>query len=355
MKKKDESLKMEQALAEPSSTLLVENLKKIIEFKKLLEAEDDIFGTTPYYLHSGNMALDYIISGKADGTGGWPGGKIVEVFGPPSTGKTLLIDKAGAEMQKLGGIFVIADVENRWNKAFAKIHGVDIDKAICFAPETVEEFTIKIDHLLESSENLKFLIALDSLARLSTIKEVDDVEGGDIKADQGRKAQKIHAAMRVLPAKIRKTNSIFMVANHIIDNPQQIYTSIKHTPGGRAIPFQATVRVDLSNPTPIILKGKNRPIGVGLHAKCVKNSETVPFGECNIKMLWSLGVSKYSGLADILVDCGILNKNGAWLEFKEKKFYEKDLSKIIEENPSILIDERLVNPYFLKDNEGSSV
>lgn len=324
------------------------NLEQILQFKKLLEAEDDIFGITSYYLHSGNLALDYIISGKADGTGGWPGGKVVEMFGSPSTGKTLLIDKAGAEMQKIGGVFVIADVENRWNKAFAKMHGVDVDKVVCFTPTTVEEFTIKIDRLLETAENTKFLIALDSLARLSTIKEVDDVGEGDIKADQGRKAQKIHAAMRVLPAKICKTNSIFMVANHIIDNPQQMYTSIKHTPGGRGIPFQATVRVDLSQPTPIVLKGKNRPIGVELHAKCVKNSETVPFGECKIKMLWSLGISRYAGLADILVDCDIINKNGAWLEFKEQKFYEKDLPKIIESNPEILTDERLVNPYFTR-------
>jgi recombination protein RecA len=266
-----------------------------------------------------------------------------------NTGKTLLIDKAGAEMQKIGGVFVLADVENRWNKAFAKMHGVNVDNVICFSPSTVEEFTIKIDRLLEAAEDTKFLIALDSLARLSTIKEVDDVGDGDIKADQGRKAQKIHAAMRVLPAKISKTNSIFMVANHIIDNPNQMYSSIKHTPGGRGIPFQATVRVDLSSPTTIVLKGRNRPIGVELHAKCVKNSETVPFGECDIKMLWSIGISKYAGLADILVDCGIINKNGAWLEFQGQKFYERDISKIIESHPEILTDKQLTNPYFMRE------
>ncbi len=348
MKRKEKSLEKDVPITTTSSPSQVEP-KEIQQFKKLLEAEDDIFGITPYYLHSGNLALDYIISGRADGTGGWPGGKVVEVFGPPSTGKTLLIDKAGAEMQKIGGVFIMADIENRWNRAFAKRHGVNVDKVICFTPTTVEEFTIKIDRLLEAAENTKFLIALDSLARLSTIKEVDDVGEGDIKADQGRKAQKIHAAMRVLPAKIRKTNSILMVANHIIDNPAQIYSTIKHTPGGRGIPFGATVRVDLSQPKSLVVEGKARPIGVSLHAKCVKNSETVPFGECDIKMLWSLGVSKYSGLADILVDCGIINKNGAWLEFKKEKFYEKNLSKIIEANPEILTDEKLIDPYFMRE------
>ena len=345
-KKREKSLNQEIHIPTTSSTSLENQIK---QFKALLEAEDDIFGTTSYYLHSGNLALDYIISGKADGSGGWPSRSIVEMFGPPSTGKTLLIDKAGAEMQKMGGLFVIADVENRWNKAFAKLHGVNVDEAICFTPSTVEEFTIKIDRLLEGANGIKILIALDSLARLSTIKEIDDVEEGDIKADQGRKAQKIHAAMRVLPAKIHKTDSIFMVANHIIDNPNQTYGSMKHTPGGRGIPFQATVRIDLSHPTPLILKGKNRPIGVELHAKCVKNSETVPFGECDIKMLWSVGVNKYAGLADILIDCGIINKNGAWLEYNDQKFYERDLQKIIESNSEILQDERLTYPYFMKD------
>jgi len=297
-----------------------------------------------WFLHSGNLALDYVMSMRVDGTGGYPSGQICELFGDPSTGKTLLILKAGAEMQKMGGIFALADVERRYDKTFGAIHGVNNDNLILFHPPTVEDFTVASYELLNDiGKKRKLLIALDSIAAASTIKEIGDVEEGDMKADQGRRAQKIKQAMRILPGLVADTQSIMMLANHIIDSPGGFKPD---TPGGRGSKFHSTVRLELLKTTPILLEKKNRPIGVTLRVRVAKNSCAPPFGECEMELTWSRGLDPYSGLLDIAIDLGIITTSGAWNKYGDISFYAKDFYKILAEHPEILEDERFSKPYF---------
>lgn len=325
---------------ETSIDQLVLDLRDLIVSGKALPPQ--------WFLHTGNLALDYIISGKVNGSGGYPCGT-VEIFGEPSSGKSLILAKAIAEMQKLGELTVLADAEIRWDDDFATLHGVDADKLLRFYPETVESFAVETVKLLDSLEekNKKVLIVLDSLAILSTVKEMEDIEDGDIKADQGRKAQKIKAAFRVLRGKIRQSGSILLISNHVISSPGS-YTNIKTTPGGGGVPFQANVRVELSKPTPLIITGKDRPIGVELHIKIAKNSIAPPFGETNIQLFWSRGISKYSGLLELALDLGIIERKGAWNYYKDISFQTTNFEEIIKGNPDILTDPKWDLPYFME-------
>lgn len=310
----------------------------------ILESEETL--SPMWFLHTGNLALDYIISGIVDGTGGYPVGTC-ELFGDPSSGKSLLLAKAIAEMQKLNELTVLADAEMRWDPEFATLHGVDDSKLYKFYPETVEDFAVKTAALLDSLEesNKKVLIVLDSLAILSTIKEVEDVEGGDIKADQGRKAQKIKAAFRAIRGKIRKTGSILLISNHVIANPGSYITS-KSTPGGGGSPYQANVRVELKKPSVLTIPGKERPIGVELKAHVAKNSIAPPFGECSIQLFWSTGISKYSGLLELALDLGIIERKGSWYKYGEISFQTSNFEEVVKTNPEILKDSRWLSNYF---------
>jgi len=335
MSRKKKDLPTEAELDEIS-----EGLRKVIEDQTPLPPL--------WYLHTGNLALDYIISGLVDGHGGWPTG-VSELFGDPSSGKSLLLAKAIAEMQKLEEVTVLADAEMRWDDEFAAVHGVNAEKLLKFYPETVEDFAVDTVKLLDSLEEKgkKALVVLDSLAILSTIKEMDDIEEGDIKADQGRKAQKIKAAMRTLKGKIRRTGSILLVSNHVIANPGS-YVNTKMTPGGGGIPFQGNVRVELSKPTILTLPNKDRPIGVELHAYIAKNSIAPPFGSCDMRLYWAAGVSKYSGLLEVALDLGIIERKGAWNYYKETTFQTTNFEEIIKQNPEILTDERWSKPYWME-------
>lgn len=319
----------------------------IKSFQEILSADKNVFGETPWYLHSGNYALDWIVSGRVK-DGGWPVGKCIEIFGPPSTGKSLLILRAGAEMQKRGGTFIMADTENRWNGEFARLHGVDLDKTLVWHPQTVEEFGINVHKILQDDNAKNILFACDSLAALSVLKEVDDMDEGSIKADQGRKAQKIKAIMRVLPSGIQKKECILIVANHIIDNPQIMFASTKLTPGGRGVPFASTVRAELLSNAYIKIEGKDRPVGTTLKIKIAKNSETVPLGETNVDVLWSKGINPFSGLLDIAVDLGIIQQGGGWYQYGDKKFRANQIAEIAKET-DLLENPTWKKPYFLEE------
>jgi recombination protein RecA len=309
-----------------------------------------------WYLHTGSLALDYAISLRIDGTGGYPGGCIVELFGEPSTGKSLMLAKAAAEAQKLDILPVIADAEGRWDDDFAEAQGVDPTKRRLFIPDTVEEFATTCHKLLTHCNKIpkqRILLILDSLAILTTLKEADDMEEGEMKMDQGRKAQRIRQAIRVLKSLVRSTGSIMIIANHVIANPGS-YSTAKITPGGGGVPFQSSVRVELKKSTPIKMQGKDIPLGVQLHGQVVKNSVAPPFGACDIDVYWATGVDKYSGLVPIMEDLGIVKRHGAWYEWQgvpetdeAKKFQSSGLAKFIEENPAILEDGRWSKPYFL--------
>jgi len=342
-KKKKESVREENVPLEQ----LVSSLREYVESPPMEE-----FGTTSWFLPTGNLALDWILSGRVDGTGGYPGGKIIELFGDPSTGKSLLIAKAGASIQQMGGVFIIADTEERWDSQFAKLHGVDPALVIPFshkAVETVESFTVQCYDVLDKiPRGTKALIALDSLASLSSIKEMGDMEDDKrIASDQGQKAKKIKASMRILRSKISETDAILLIANHIMDNPNSPVPNARTTPGGRGVRFHSSVRLEMERVVPIKLEGHDRPVGVTLYMHCAKNSIVPPYGKCAFNMFFATGVPKYSGLEDIMEDLGILTFQNGWYIYGDKKFRGRDLERVLSESPEILRDPRWAKPYFI--------
>lgn len=349
-KRKEKYSEAEESTSKTFSSL--ENVQKTTEaLKKILKTDVPYVGTTPYYLHSGHYGLDYIMSGRIDGSGGYPGGQVVEIFGPKSTGKTLLMLYAVKNMQAMGGIAITADVERRWKKDFAEHHGVNWDALVIWSPETVEDFTVELINALESIEdNHKVLICLDSLASLSTYWEQDSK---GIKEDQGKKAKRIKAAMRVLPALLHRKGAILLVANHIIEKPGVMYGPSYTTSGGQGIAFQATVRIELFATKQKKIDGKEVPVGVTMSAYCDKNSETIPFRRTSIDMLWMKGIDPYSGLIEMAKDHDIIKVSGGWYVWNGAKFHGDEAMKDeIRSNPEFLKDSRWKSPYYLSVGDG---
>jgi len=330
MKKKSAEKMIDEVMDDP------EKLAKILKDTDTLKAER-------WYLHSGNLSLNYVMSGLLS-EGGYPSG-VVEIHGDPSTGKSLLFAKAIAKAQERNIKTILADAEGRWDDDFAAINNVDAEKLDKFYPDTVEKFAVKTYDILSSIPD-KYLIVLDSLAILTTLAEKKDIEDGEMKMDQGRKAQRIKAAMRVLSSEIRKTGSLLLVSNHMIAQPGGWVG--KTTPGGQGVPFQANVRLQLTRPTPIKYEGKDHPIGVQLHIECDKNSVTAPYGSCDIDLYFGRGVDEYSGLLDISKDLGLVQMVGGskpWV-YGEQKF-KKDEFKQICETTDLLKKEEWRKPYWL--------
>ncbi len=327
------------------------DLSKIVDaFSKVVKAnlDKDLFGKPTWFLHSGVLALDYIMSSIVDGTGGYPGGRVIEIHGPPSTGKSLLLALAAASHQRTGGLVVIEDAEKRWDVDFAKFHGVDASKTIPFTIDTIEEFCIKTTDLLHKSIDMgaeapKLLFLLDSVATLSTLKEVDDK---GTKADQGRRAQRMKAAMRVLPSLIYQTQSILIATNHVTEKVGVMFGPKTTTTTGSGIPFQASTRLEMFTAKQIKLANKNRPIGIVMRIRCVKNSVTIPFGECAVNMYWANGVDKYSGLLALATDLDIFTEERKVYSYGEITFKEHEFKSIMQKYPEILLDEKWTKPYF---------
>jgi recombination protein RecA len=337
MKKKEKELSQDLSLEE-----IVKSLSKVIKS----DVDPDIFGKPAWFLHSGAYSLDYILSGKVL-DGGYPGGTETEIFGPPSTGKSLLLALAAANIQKLGGLAVILDAENRWDADFAKFHGVDPSRTIPIPIDTVEDFAVKTADILDDvikRGGPKVLFILDSIAMLSTLKEVED-QG--TKADQGRRAQRIRAAMRVLSGKIYEAQAIMIAANHTTEKTGVMFGDNRTTSGGSGYRYQSSCRLEMMPTKQIKIENKERPIGIVMHIKCAKSSVTIPFGECNLVMTWAKGVDPYSGLLDIALDIGVVSKVGTRYTTGEGSlFWANEFPKVCIEHPEILAHPAWVAPYF---------
>jgi protein RecA len=316
------------------------------QIRSYLKSEDS-YGQPRWFLSTGNLALDYIISGRVNGSGGWPAGRICEVFGDPSTGKTVLLEKAGASVQMLPeGIFVVADTEDRWDEAYARIHGVDPERMIRYVPETIEEFGLKtLDILDKFGDGNKLLFVLDSLAAINTEKELKDLDAGNIILDRGLRARTIRATALLLPKRLHERDAIMLISNHTY-SVVGAYVPTKTTGGGRAFPYLSSVRIELTQPKEIKAEGKDRPLGVSVEAKVTKSSIQPPFGKAHLDMYWTAGIPKYSGLLDIALDLGIIEQKGSYYYWDKKAFYAKDFDEVITANPDILKHPSWENPYF---------
>ena len=273
---------------------------------------------------SGSILLD-----EALGIGGYPKGRVIEMYGPESSGKTTLALHAIAESQKLGGVAAFVDAEHALDPVYAKNLGVNIDELWVSQPDTGEQ-------ALEITENLVRsgavdIIVVDSVAALTPEKEIEG-EMGD--AVMGMQARLMSQALRKLTAIIGKSNCIVIFINQIRMKIGVMFGSPETTTGGQALKFFSSVRLEIRRVETIDGKGDEDAVGNRVRVKIVKNKVAPPFRKCELDIYFGKGISASASLLDSAVKHGIIDKRGAWYTMGEEKIGQgkENATSYIEQN-----------------------
>ena len=279
-------------------------------------------------ISTGALNLDIAL-----GVGGLPRGRIVEIFGPESSGKTTLALHAIAEVQHKGGEAAFIDAEHALDPVYAKAIGVDIDNLIVSQPDTGEQ-ALEIAEALIRSGAID-LIVVDSVAALVPKAEIDG-DMGD--SHIGLQARLMSQALRKLAGAINKTNATIIFINQLREKVGIMFGNPETTPGGRALKFYASVRLDIRRIENI--KKDGNVIGSRTRVKIVKNKVAPPFREAEFDIIYGEGISKIGSLLDLAVDLDIINKAGAWFSYNGEKISQgRDNAKIyLEEHPEVMAE-----------------
>ena len=265
---------------------------------------------------SGSLLLD-----DALGVGGYPKGRIIEIFGPESSGKTTLALHAIAECQKQGGRAAFVDAEHAIDPVYAKNLGVDVDELILSQPDNGEQ-ALEIVEMLASSGAIS-LIIVDSVAALVPQAELDG-EMGD--SSVGLQARLMSKAMRKLAGVLNKQNCAVIFINQLREKVGVMYGNPETTSGGRALKFYASIRIDIRRTE--ALKTGSDIVGNTVKVKIVKNKVSPPFKTCELDIIYGQGISKESEILDKAVELGLIKKSGSWFEYKGTKIAQgRDAAK----------------------------
>ena len=256
---------------------------------------------------TGSLALDIAL-----GIGGYPKGRIIEIYGPESSGKTTLALHAIAEVQKLGGFVAFIDAEHALDPKYARALGVDIDNLILSQPDTGEQ-ALEITEALIRSGSVD-MVVIDSVAALVPEAEING-EMGD--SHVGLQARLMSQAMRKLSGVISKANSTAIFINQIREKVGVMFGSPETTPGGRALKFYSSVRLEIRRSEQI--KSATDIIGNKANIKVVKNKVAPPFKTASIDIIYGQGISKTGELVDLASETDIIQKSGAWFAFNNEK------------------------------------
>ena len=264
------------------------------------------------------------------GVGGYPRGRVIEIYGPESSGKTTLAIHAIAEAQKNGGIAAIIDAEHAFDRFYAQNLGVDIDNLLIAQPDNGEQALDIAEQLIRSSA--VDLVIIDSVAALTPKAELEG-DMGDNKV--GLQARLMSQALRKLTATIAKTNTTCIFINQLREKIGVMFGSPETTTGGNALKFYASVRLDIRKSTPI--KDGEEIIGNQTKVKVVKNKVAPPFRKAEFDIMFGEGVSKVGEIIDLGVEFNIIKKSGSWYSYGETKLAQgRDATKkLIADNPEL--------------------
>ena len=281
---------------------------------------------------SGSLLLD-----DALGVGGYPKGRIIEIYGPESSGKTTLALHAIAECQKQGGRAAFVDAEHAIDPVYAKNLGVDVDELILSQPDNGEQ-ALEIVEMLASSGAIS-LIIVDSVAALVPQAELDGEMGDN---SVGLQARLMSKAMRKLAGVLNKQNCAVIFINQLREKVGVMYGNPETTSGGRALKFYASIRIDIRRTE--ALKTGSDIVGNTVKVKIVKNKVSPPFKACELDIIYGQGISKESEILDKAVELGLIKKSGSWFEYKGNKIAQgreaaKDYIKVNEDVAKELVEQ----------------
>ncbi len=274
---------------------------------------------------SGSVALDHAL-----GIGGYPRGRIIEIYGPESSGKTTLAIHAIAQAQKTGGIAAMIDAEHAFDRTYAKALGVNLETLLISQPDNGEQALEIADNLIRSGA--VDIVVIDSVAALTPKAEIEG-EMGDNKV--GLQARLMSQALRKLTANISKTNTCCIFINQLREKIGIMFGNPETTTGGNALKFYASVRIDVRRITQ--LKDGEEALGNRTRVKVVKNKMAPPFKKAEFDIVYGQGISKAGELVDLGVEFGIIGKSGSWFSYNDQKLAQgrEAVKQLLRDNPEL--------------------
>ena len=316
---------------------VMDKIEKDFGKGSIMRMSSDTVADVPV-IPTGSITLDMAL-----GVGGYPKGRVIEIFGPESSGKTTLAIHAIAEAQKSGGIAAFIDAEHAFDSYYAQKLGVDVDNLLVSQPDNGEQALEIADSLIRSSAI--DIIVIDSVAALTPKAEIEG-DMGDSK--MGLQARLMSQALRKLTASISKTKTVCIFINQLRDKIGVVYGNPETTTGGNALKFYASVRIDIRRSS--VIKDGEEQLGTRTKVKVVKNKVAPPFKKAEFDIMFGEGISKLGEIIDLGVDYEIIKKSGSWFSYGDKKIGQgRDAVK-----EALKSDEKLMEEIELRVREAMS-